>query len=159
MFQRILYTTDGSRFAETALPYAVGLAKQCRAELRALSVVENPIFYGVPEATALYDAEFYRSLSSELEKIAGTALERAREAAAEAGVECTTRLRHGGPADEVLGEAKEWGADAIVLSTHGRSGLARLLLGSVANNVVNHAPCPVLLCRVTRDDGAAPDDE
>lgn len=152
MFERILFTTDGSRLAEQALDKAVGLARETGAELRAVSVVENPIFYGVPEATALYDAEFYRSLSSELEKLADGALRRVGEAAKVAGVSCTTTIRHGGPAEEVLEESREWGADIIVLATHGRSGLARFLLGSVATNVVNHAPCPVLLVRNVSDE-------
>jgi nucleotide-binding universal stress UspA family protein len=152
MFSRVLFTTDGSQFAERALTTALGLAQQCSAELRVVTVVENPVFYGVPEATALYDADFYRSLSTELEKLAKAALERAEAAAEKAGVPVSTTVRHGTPGDEVIAEARQWGADVVVLSTHGRSGLARLLLGSVANNVVNHAPCPVLLCRL--GDGA-----
>jgi nucleotide-binding universal stress UspA family protein len=148
MLRRVLYSTDGSQFAEKALACAVELAKQCGGELRVVTVVENPVFYGVPEATALYDAEFYRSLSGELEKLAKAALERAGKAAEEAGVKATSTVRHGTPGDEIVAEAKDWGADVMVLSTHGRSGLARLLLGSVANSVVTHAPCPVLLCRV-----------
>lgn len=150
MFKRVLFTTDGSDFAERAMSQAIDLARQCDAELRVVTVVENPVFYGIPEATALYDAEFYRSLSAELEKLAEGALERAREAAAEAGVTATALVRHGAPGEEILAEAREWDADAIVLSTHGRTGLGRLLLGSVANQVVTHAPCPVLLCRVPR---------
>ena len=148
MFRRVLFSTDGSQFAEKALPCALDMAKQCGAELRVVTVVENPVFYGVPEATALYDAEFYRSLSTELEKLAKAALERAAKAAADAGVKATTTVRHGTPGDEIIAEAKDWRADAVVLSTHGRSGLARLLLGSVANSVVTQAPCPVLVCRV-----------
>ena len=148
MYKKVLFTTDGSRFAEDSLPYAVDLAKQCKADLEVLTVIENPVFYGTPEATALYDAEFYRSLSSELEKLAQASLDRATKAAAAAGVKATAKIRRGSPADEVVAESKEWGADVIVLSTHGRTGLGRLFLGSVANAVVHHAPCPVLLHRV-----------
>jgi nucleotide-binding universal stress UspA family protein len=152
MYKKVLFTTDGSRFAEDSLPYAIDLAKQCGAQLEVMTVVENPVFYGTPEATALYDAEFYRSLASELDKLATSAVERGAAGATAAGMKATTRIRRGSPADEIVSEAKEWGADVIVLSTHGRTGLGRLFLGSVANSLVHHAPCPVLLHRVSKED-------
>ena len=148
MFKKVLLTTDGSAFAEKAIPYAYDLAKQCGAQVRIVTVVENPVFYGMPEAAALYDAEFYRSLAAELEKAAQAALDRATAQAKAAGLHASGAVRHGMPADEILAEAKEWGADAIVTSTHGRSGMSRLLLGSVSQRIVNHATCPVLLVRV-----------
>ena len=148
MYKKVLFTTDGSKFAEDSLPYAVDLAKQCSAALGILTVIENPVFYGTPEATALYDAEFYRSLESELDKLAQAAIDRATQRAAESGVKASGKIRRGSPADEIVGEAKDWSADVVVLSTHGRTGLGRLFLGSVANAVVHHAPCPVLLHRV-----------
>lgn len=150
MYKKVLFTTDGSKFAEDSLPYAVDLARQCGAALEILTVIENPVFYGTPEATALYDAEFYRSLAAELEKLAQAAIDRSTAKAAESGVKATGKIRRGSPSDELVAEAKEWGADVIVLSTHGRTGLGRLFLGSVANAVVHHAPCPVLLHRVAR---------
>ena len=149
MYRKVLFTTDGSRFAEDSLPYAVDLARQCKAQLRVVTVVENPVFHGTPEATALYDAEFYRSLSSELDKLAQSSVDRAIQQAAAAGQEATGVVRHGSAADEIVAEATEWGADVVVTSTHGRSGLTRVLLGSVANQLVNHLPCPVLLHRAT----------
>ena len=152
MYKKVLFTTDGSRFAEDSLPYAIDLAKQCGAQLEVMTVVENPVFYGTPEATALYDAEFYRSLAAELDKLATSAVERGAASATAAGMKATTRIRRGSPADEIVAEAKEWGADVIVLSTHGRTGLGRLFLGSVANSLVHHAPCPVLLHRVSKED-------
>ena len=152
MYDKVLFATDGSKFAEQSLAHATELAKKCGARMRVVTVVENPVFYGTPEATALYDAEFYRSLSIELEKLAQGALDRVESAAKEAGVEVSGVVRHGAPADEILEEAKSWGADVIVLSTHGRTGISRLLLGSVANRIVNHAPCPVLLDRAAADD-------
>ena len=150
MFKKVLFTTDGSKFAEESLPYAADLAKQCGAELAVLTIIENPVFYGTPEATALYDAEFYRSLAGELEKLAQGAVDRAVDVAKSKGVTAKGKIRRGSPADEVVAEANDWGADVIVLSTHGRTGMGRLFLGSVANNIVHHAHCPVLLHRVGR---------
>jgi nucleotide-binding universal stress UspA family protein len=148
MFKKVLVSTDGSAFAEEGVKVAVDLARQCGGELRAVSVAENPVFYGTPEATAMYDADLYRALSSEVERLCQAALARAMDAARKAGVPFSESLRHGNPADEIVAEADAWKADVIVLATHGRSGLVRLLLGSVAHRVVNHAACPVLLHRV-----------
>ena len=152
MFEKVLLTTDGSRFAEDAAQVAIGLAKQCDAEVRVLTVVEHPPYYGTPEASALYDAELYRSLSAELEKLGQEAVDRLAKIVQDAGLETTSTVRRGSPADEIVAEAKDWEAGIIVVSTHGRTGLSRLVLGSVANRVVNHAPCPVLLFRVNRDE-------
>ncbi len=152
MFEKVLLTTDGSRFAEDAAQVAIGLAKKCGAEVRVLTVVEHPPYYGTPEASALYDAELYRSLSAELEKLGQEAVDRLAKIVQDAGLETSGTLRRGSPADEIVAEAKEWGAGVIVVSTHGRTGLSRLVLGSVANRVVNLATCPVLLYRVNRDD-------
>ena len=148
MFDKVLLSTDGSKLAEEAAQVAIDLATKCSAELRIVTVIEHPPYYGTPEASALYDAELYRSLSAELEKLGRVALERLSERVHSAGLSVSTSLRRGAPAAEVVAEAKEWGADVIVVSTHGRSGLARLVLGSVANQIVNQACCPVLLYRV-----------
>ena len=147
MFDKILLTTDGSEFSEAAADIAINLAKKCDAELRVVTVIENPPYYGTPEAAALYDAKLYRSLSTELERLGKEAVERMETRARDAGHAASSSVRHGSPSGEICAEAEEWGADVIVTSTHGRTGLTRLLLGSVANQIVNHAMCPVLLHR------------
>jgi nucleotide-binding universal stress UspA family protein len=147
MYQRVLFATDGSAFAEAALADAIEMARMAAGEMRVVTVVEAPAFHGTPEATVLYETEMYKSLVEELEKIARAAVERAAYHARARGVQCSTAIRHGLPADEILAEAKDWRADAIVLATHGRSGLGRLFVGSVASKVVHHATCPVLLHR------------
>ena len=152
MFEKVLLTTDGSRFAEDAAKVAIGLAKKCEAEVRVVTVVEHPPYYGTPEASALYDAELYRSLSAELEKLGQEAVDRLTQIVQDAGLTATGVVRRGAPADEIVAEAAEWNAGCVVVSTHGRTGLARLVLGSVANQIVNHAPCPVMLYRVKKDE-------
>ena len=152
MFDKVLLTTDGSQFAEEAARSAVGLARKCSAEVRVVTVVEHPPYYGTPEASALYDAELYRSLSAELEKLGQDAVDRLSKRLEAEGLSVSTAVRRGSPADEICSEARDWGADVVVLSTHGRTGLARLVLGSVANQVVNHSCCPVLLVRVGKDE-------
>lgn len=150
MYQKILFATDGSQFAEEALQDAIQLAKTGGGRLRIVSVVESPAFHGTPEAMALYQTEMYKSLQAELEKVARGAVERAAAFAGDAGVSATTAIREGLAADEIVKEAKEWDADCVVMSTHGRSGIGRLVLGSCAGRVVHDAPCPVLMHRATK---------
>jgi nucleotide-binding universal stress UspA family protein len=150
MYQKILYATDGSAFAEEALRDAIQLAKLGEGRLRIVSVIEGPAFHGTPEAMALYQTEMYQSLQEELKKVARGAVERAATFAGDSGVSASTVIREGLPADEIVKEAQDWGADCVVMATHGRSGLGRLVLGSCAGRVVHDAPCPVLLHRATR---------
>jgi nucleotide-binding universal stress UspA family protein len=151
MYQKILFATDGSRFAEEALRDAIQLAKLGNGSIRVVSVVESPGFHGTPEAMALYETEMYRSLQGELERVARGAVERAAKAAQDAGLAASTSMREGVPSDEIVKDAKEWGADCIVMATHGRSGIGRFVLGSCAGRVVHDAPCPVLLHRAPKD--------
>jgi nucleotide-binding universal stress UspA family protein len=67
-----------------------------------------------------------------------------------AGVACRTKMVEGLPATEIVQRAREIGADLIVIGTHGRRGIAHVVLGSVAERVVQHAPCPVLTVPVPR---------
>lgn len=150
MYQKILFATDGSQFAEEALRDAIQLAKTGGGRLRIVSVIESPAFHGTPEAMALYQTEMYKSLQAELEKVAKAAVERAATFAGDAGVSATTTVREGLASDEIVKEAKDWGADCVVMSTHGRSGIGRLVLGSCAGRVVHDAPCPVLMHRATK---------
>lgn len=147
MYKKILFPTDGSPFAEEALRDAIQLTKLGEGRMRIVSVVESPAFHGTPEALALYQTEMYKSLQAELAKVARGAVERAAQFAGDAGVPASTVVREGLPVHEILAEAHDWAADCIVMATHGRSGLGRLLLGSVAGKVVQHAECPVLLHR------------
>lgn len=147
MYTHILFATDGSSFSDDALRDAIGLAKLSGGRLRVVTIVESPSFHGTPEAMVLYETEMYRTLAAELERIGRGAIERAVRSAVDAGVAATGAVRHGLPAEEILAEAREWGADCIVLATHGRTGLGRLLLGSVASRVLHDADVPVLLHR------------
>jgi nucleotide-binding universal stress UspA family protein len=71
------------------------------------------------------------------------------------GIDADWEVRHGSPATTILAVAKSWGADLIAMSTHGRSGLGRLLFGSVAEHVLRHADVPVFLMRQTEAQLAA----
>ena len=151
MFDKILLTTDGSEHAESAGVTAVELAKICGAELRCVSVIETPVLFGSPGASVAADAEFYQTLETELNDLATAAAERLASRAREAGVEASIAIHRGTVVEEIVAEAERWGADVIVAATHGRTGLSRLVLGSMATKIVNHAPCPVLLHRIREE--------
>ena len=151
MFNKILLTTDGSEHAEKAAATAIELAKVCKAELRCVSVIEAPVLFGAPGASVAANAEFYETLEKELTDLATAAAERMVSRASEEGLEASSVVHRGIVVDEIVAEAESWDADIIVVATHGRTGLSRLVLGSVANKIVNHASCPVLLHRVSEE--------
>jgi universal stress protein A len=137
----ILCPVDFSDDAFAALDYAAAMATQYQAKLILLHVVDNPLtdFYG-PRG-----ANFYAEVEHAVEKSKGLLAEAIRSHAAH--VPCDIVVKHGKPYDEILELASGEHTDMIVMSTHGRSGPARLIIGSVAEKVVRAAPCPVLTIR------------
>ncbi len=137
--RHILVPHDFSDTAEKALGYAVDLAEKLGSRVTILHVYELPA-YAFPEAPTLTV-----EMTSEIERAAAIALDgAAARARRQQAVEVSTLLRQGAPWREIDAAAKESGADLIVIGTHGRRGLARALLGSVAEKIVRTAHCPVL---------------
>jgi len=140
MFSKIMVPLDGSSFAEEALPYAHGLAERNNAVLllaRVDETFEPPPGVFVP-ATAIPEV---------FQLSAGEYLEQQAARLTLAGLNVQTILLEGKVADALLKCAREESVDLVVMSTHGRTGLSRLLMGSVAEQIVHAAPCPVLLIR------------
>jgi nucleotide-binding universal stress UspA family protein len=136
-WKTVLVATDGSRHSAAAAAKAVDLAASYGGRVVAVSVVDLPDeVYGVsPEA---------------VEKIVGKARGYADAVAAlaeKAGVRCAVAVREGPSAATIVQVAKEEGAGVIAMGSHGRTGLSRLLMGSVTEKVIGHAPCPVLVVR------------
>jgi universal stress protein A len=131
----ILFPTDFSEHAAIALPVAAALARDYKARLVLFHArVPSAVTYGEFGALVPESPESLESLR--------TALEAMRPEGAGYPVEC--RVAEGDPTAEIVRLAKEVGADMIVMGTHGRSGLGRLVMGSVAEWVLRKAPCPVL---------------
>lgn len=148
MFARIVAATDFSEPAERASRLAVDLARAHGAELVLLHVfVELPLYAETPATTVaqVYD-EQRRWVQDELDV-------RAKNAAA-GNLRVRTRLETGSAPETIAAIAREESADLVVVGTHGRTGLDRVMLGSVAERVVRVAPCPVLVVR-PRADAAA----
>lgn len=137
----ILVPIDFSQRSKKALRYAVALARQFGGELVCLHVIDIP--YGAGEAGLVVEMQAYRKHLQAESRRALTEL--VREEAREIPV--TSLLRAGAPYHEITRAAREFPADLIVISTHGRIGVRRFVLGSTAERVVRHAPCPVLVVR------------
>ncbi|HEY3820302.1 MAG TPA: universal stress protein [Polyangiaceae bacterium] len=136
--RHILVPHDFSETAQSALAFALDLAGKLGAHITLLHVYDVPA-YAYGEGAAL-TVDFLGRIRS----AAQTALEVVATRARRPDVEIDVLLRQGSAWSEIDACAKESSVDLIVLGTHGRHGLARVLLGSVAEKVVRTAPCPVL---------------
>jgi nucleotide-binding universal stress UspA family protein len=145
----ILWPSDDSTSAKRALEVAIELAKQFGAKLYGLQVVSQvPTFTETgPPITGL-DIPRYES---ELKQAAEKALKETFAEKVPADTQTETAIRLGKAAEEIIGFAKEKGIELIVMSTHGRTGLSHLMIGSVAESVIRHSPIPTLIIPSRRD--------
>ena len=136
--KNILVPVDYSDSGEAAMSYAVSLARESNARLHLVHVYEQPFTYvdggfaGTPVATEIPPVDL-KDEEAKLQKITPAD-----------DVSLTRQFIIGGPADELVRYAEDNQIDLVVMGTHGRTGLSRLLMGSVAEGVVRRAPCPVL---------------
>ena len=138
--EHILVPTDLTKRADAAIAYATSLATALGARLHLVHVLEEPFTTAGPYEFALPDTpdrreHRYQRAHDCLVEIA---------ALAPASLSVTTEVRSGGAADEIVKAAIDYGADLIVMTTHGRSGLDHLVKGSIAERVLRRARCPVL---------------
>ncbi len=134
--ERLLLATDGSEFSEGAVREAVNLAKTCGSKLFVVSVIEfNPEL-----------EEFAPRLATKIEEETMQQLEAIKLRAAKEGVDCEA-ISHKAedPYPDIVEDASKEHADMIIMGRRGRTGLKRLMLGSVAAKVIGHAPCNVLI--------------
>jgi nucleotide-binding universal stress UspA family protein len=143
LYRHILIPTDGSELAEHGVAHGLALAKSLGAKVSVIFVVEplSEIRRGPPFLEAL--AQYAQLRKEQVTSV----LEHAANAAKEAGVSCKTiQVENGQPHQGIIAAAEDRGCDLIVMSSHGRSGLSMLLIGSVTNKVLAHAKTPVLVC-------------
>ena len=146
MVGKLLIATDGSKFSNRAVDYAIDLAKQLQYEVIALYVMNLKHF----EIYALAhhdDITGYEDEDVKLKKEGEDALAYVTQKGAEAGVPATVKLLRGYPPEQIMKIAKDEGVNMIVVGHLGRTGIDRILLGSVSEAVVRNAPCPVLVVR------------
>ena len=144
-FKRILFPTDFSPMAASALPYATSLAATFGAELHCLHVVDDAYMYwaamgpeGIPIGPAVDD--LLALGRSRMEAFS-------REHLQTTGRPIVTEVRTGRPFAEIIAYARENAIDLIALATHGRGAIAHVLLGSTVEKVVRKASCPVMTVR------------
>lgn len=144
MYRKILVPLDGSKVAEGVLPHAKSLAYSEGAELILLNVAANPA-----ADFAFSDPGLAQDSIREQEEGSKKYMDRVENDLKAAGFRTSTLLRIGSVAEVILEVAEELQADVIAMSTHGRTGPARWLLGSIAERVVHNSKVPVLLIRAT----------
>lgn len=149
MYERILVPIDGSETSTAGLREAIRLAKLTGAQVRLLHAVDEMPFVMSVEGYSALSADMLALLREAGEEV----LRNGRAAVKDSGVAVDTVLfdsLSGRLCDLVADEARKWHADLIVLGTHGRRGVGRLLMGSDAEQIVRSAPVSVLLVRAPR---------
>lgn len=145
MFTHILIATDGSELAGKAVAQGLDIAKGVGAKVTAINVTEPWVAVAPGEVAMAFPIKDYD------ESVAANAAEILSAVADEAekrGVACSIRhIRDQFPAEGIIEAASKYGCDLIVMSSHGRRGLMRFLLGSQAIKVLTHSTIPVLVCR------------
>lgn len=143
--KKILLPTDFSGCANYALPYAAAIARAAKAQIICVHVVEPVVpavgYTGLAEPMPIAD------ISEQLEDSAERQLPKLAECEECAGLNVEEVIVHGDAAAEIVRVASEQEADLIVISSHGRTGLGRIIFGSTAESVVRHATCPVLVVK------------
>ena len=145
-YKRILVPVDGSSTSNAGLREAIRLAQGQGAALQLVHVADQHFIttMGMESAMVVDD------LLADVVKAGKRILHNAEQVVRKAGLEPTSVMLEtltGPAADPIVRQAKKWNADLIVIGTHGRTGIARFVLGSVASRVVSHAACPVLTVR------------
>ncbi|HJU60760.1 MAG TPA: universal stress protein [Candidatus Binatia bacterium] len=145
LFSKILHATDYSKASSRALDEAVALAKQNHAELLVLHVIDPVTPYVTGEDIG--GAELYMKLEETTKQEAETSMKKLMDKLRKLKVNAKSLLLRGSAHEQIVRTARSRRANLIVIGTHGRTGLSKLLMGSVANKVVSTAHCPVLTVR------------
>jgi len=148
--KKILLPTDFSGCANYALPYAAAIARATKAQIICVHVVEPVVpavgYTGLAEPMPIAD------ISEQLEDSAERQLPKLAECEECAGLNIEEVIVHGDAAAEIVRVASEQEVDLIVISSHGRTGLGRMIFGSTAESVVRHATCPVLVVKPPQEE-------
>ena len=156
---KILGGTDGSDYSKGAIDILANIVAETEnTHLKIISAIERPTPMAIE--TFAVSAEYYNEMEEMGRKKARDCVKKAetqsRSLFPNAALDLTTEVITGGPKRVVVEEAQQWGADLIVVGSHGYGFWSRLMLGSVSNAVVHHAPCSVLVVRTAKD-AAEPD--
>jgi nucleotide-binding universal stress UspA family protein len=141
MFQHILVAIDGSKISNQALEAAIEEARVWKATVHAIYVVETGLFSSLPMDST------WEIMYSMLENEGTWALDKARDLADRSGVKIEILMKQGHAGNEIVRAAAELGADLVIVGSHGKSEVDRLLLGSVSSFVVSNSGKTVMVVR------------
>jgi len=150
LIRSILFPTDFSECGNFALSHTASLARTFKASIICLNVIEPIVptvgYSGMTEPLPIAD------IAEQLEDSAERELPKLAECDECAGIEVEEMVVHGEAAAEIVRVAKDRNVDLIVIASHGRTGLGRILFGSTAEAVVRHAHCPVLVVKPPQEE-------
>lgn len=144
LYKKILIPTDNSDVSIEAARHGLEIARLMNSKVYVIYVVDIMPFIGLPTEG------FWETMREVLEEEGREAFKKIEKMAKEIGVDITTEILEGSPAREIVEYAERRGIDLIVMGTSGKSGIDRLLLGSVAEKVSRKAQCPVLLVKMRK---------
>ncbi len=150
---KILLAVDGSEHSARTVETIGSHPWPSGSVVRVLSVVDQ-VVTATPEV-AIFSAETIEAERDQLVRTADELTTRFANWLCSTGVRSERRVRRGDPKSLIIDEAEEWGADLIVVGSHGHTGFKRWLLGSVAQSIVSHAPCSVYVVRERREKQSA----
>lgn len=146
-FTHIMLPLDGSRAAEAAIPYAEAIIERFKVKKVSLLRVVSPLanrYAGPPES---YVVDYTNKVMQALEEDATNYLKQTARLFEEKGITVSTAMVIGSPTAEILKNIEYRGIDLVIMSTHGRTGLGRWILGSIADKILHSAEIPLLLIR------------
>jgi nucleotide-binding universal stress UspA family protein len=145
MFKSILLPTDGSELSDKATAIAVEFAKLHQSHITALTVIQPMLLPSMGDSGAVLDAGQYET---QMQDAARAHITRVAAAASAAGIPFEGVIAmSANPYEEIVEAAKKYGCDLIMMASHGRTGLSKLLLGSETQSVLSHTTLPVLVLR------------
>lgn len=147
---KVLLAVDGSKYSDAAVQAVASQIHKEKAEVLVLQVVEPRIFSTPPQMAAGYEPELAEIMKEQF-KHAEQTVNRAAASLKTAGFNAKSRVVEAETRTGILDQAGEWHADLIVLGSHGRKGLQRFMLGSVAESVARGAYCSVLIVRAAQE--------
>jgi nucleotide-binding universal stress UspA family protein len=142
MFKKILVPLDGSELSESALTNVIDLTMDCHALEVILMRIREPLD---PNVIGTLDAKVAVELDQAYRDEAAGYLDKVVETLNKKGIKAKTEILSGNPAEEIIKYSQKNGIDLIVMSTRGRSGISRLVFGSVAEKVIRNSTVPVLI--------------
>lgn len=148
MFSHILVATDGSELAQKGVDHAISLARPSNAKITFVTVTEPFPLNAIPGEGSMVGANEFQAYQRRSEESAKTILANAQGAAERFNLQSEgVHVADRRPADTIVAAAKEHGCNLIVMASHGRRGLGRLLLGSQTVDVLTHSAVPVLVVK------------